>query len=51
MIDITEVEVERAPRAMKANKALGPSGIPSDLLIFTGRTGITHITKVSQQII
>ena len=50
MIDTSEVEVKRALRAMKANKAPGPSGISSDLLKFTGRTGITQITKVFQQI-
>ena len=50
MTDISEVEVERALRAMKANKAPGPSGVSSDLLKFAGRAGITQITKVFQQI-
>ena len=40
------LEVERALRTMKAKKAHGPSGIFSDHLKFTGRTGITQITKV-----
>ena len=48
--DISEVEVERALRAMKANKAPGPSGVTSDLLKFAGRTGIAQITNVFQKI-
>ena len=49
LTDISEYVVERALRAMKANKVPGPSGVSSDLK-FPGRTGITQLTKVSQQI-
>ena len=48
--DISEEEVVKVLKAMKANKAPGPSGISSDLLKLAGRTGITQITKVYQQI-
>ena len=48
--DVSEAEVERALRAMKANKAPGPSDVSSDLFKYAGRTGLTQITKVFQQI-
>ena len=38
--DISEAEEETALRAMKANKAPGPSGASNDLLKFADRTGI-----------
>ena len=42
--------METALRAIKANKASGSSGVSNDLLNFAGRTSITQITKVFQQI-
>ena len=47
---ISEEEVKLALRAMKANKALGLSGVTSDLLKFAGRTVKAQIVKVFQQI-
>ena len=48
---ISGAEVETALRAKNAIKGPGPSWVSSDLLKFLGRTGITLITKVFQQII
>ena len=50
LTDVSEAEVEMALKAMKVNKAPGPSGLSSDLLKFAGGTGITRITKAFQQI-
>ena len=47
---VTEEEVAKALKAMKPNKAPGPSGITSDVLKATGNTGIRHMTLVFQNI-
>ena len=48
--DTSEAKVETTLQAMKAIKVFGPSGILSDSLKLAGRTGITQITKVFQQV-
>ena len=48
--DISEDEVARALRAMKPNKAPGPSGISSELLKYSGNAGLKQLTKVYQEI-
>ena len=50
ILDVSEEEVEKALRAMKTNKAPGPSGVCSDLLKYAGRPGIQQITRVFQKI-
>ena len=51
LTDVSEAEVEMALKAMKVNKAPGPSGLSSDLLKFAGGTGVTQITRAFQQIL
>ena len=46
----SEEEVEKVLRAMKANKAPGPSGVSSDMLKYAGVPGIQQMTKVFQRV-
>ena len=50
VLEVSEEEVEKALRAMKANKAPGPSGVSSDLLKHAGAPGIQQITRVFQKV-
>ena len=47
---ISEGNVERALRSMKGNQAPRPSAVSGDLLKFADRNGITHLTKLYQQV-
>ena len=49
-MDVSEEEVEKAFRAMKANKAPGPSGVSSDLSKCADRPGMQQLTRVLQKI-
>ena len=48
---ISEDEVRTALRSMKANKALGPSGLTSDTIKCAGTAGLKKLTAVFQGII
>ena len=50
VLDVSEEEVEKALRAMKANEAPGPSGVSSDLLNCADRPWIQQLTRVFQKI-
>ena len=49
--DVTCEEVEAALRAMKPNKAPGPSGLSRDILKSAGKFAIERLTKVLQNIL
>ena len=49
--EITEEEVKKALKGMKTNKAPGPSGLPSDMIKYAGKSAIRELTKVFRDIV
>ncbi len=50
ILGVTEKEVEEALRKMTRGKALGPSGVVTDLLKYAGETGVWELKKVFELI-
>ena len=49
--EITEQEVERALNGMESGRVAGPFGLTSDMLMYTGHTGVAELVRVFQKII
>ena len=48
--EITQQEVEKALKDMKNCRAIGPSGLISDMLKYAGPTGMAELLKVFKKI-